>query len=41
MLVLETLEKEEVHCQLDKLCEAKGSFAVQQVHASQRRGVDW
>ena len=29
MLVLETLEKEEVHCQLDKLCEAKGSFAVQ------------
>ena len=29
MLVLETLEKEKVHCQLDKLCEANGSFAVQ------------
>ena len=41
MLVLETLEKEKVHCQLDKLCEANGSFAVQQVRASQSRGADW
>lgn len=40
ILVLETLEKEKFHCQLDKFCEAKGSFAVQQVHASQSHGMD-